>query len=152
MNTKYYIFTSVFIAWLLAQITKPLFTALFKGDWNWKYMLNCGRMPSSHSAAVCSLCTAVGLYEGVDSTIFIVAFTLTCIVCYDACNVRYWAGQNISLTEQLIDDLKSLLELKFDDPIYERQFKKVLGHTYFEVLGGIILGVAVSFIVYAIMF
>ena len=55
--------------------------------------------------------------------------------------------------EKLIDDLKELhdLDLPFEDPIYQKKMKAVLGHTYFEVLGGIILGVLVVFVCYIIM-
>ena len=66
----------------------------------------------------------------------------------DAANVRYYAGQNIQLTKKLIDDLTELGQLKPTDPIYQKKMKEVLGHTYFEVLGGIITGLSTSFLYY----
>ena len=110
-------------------------------------------MPSSHSSLVTALTLAVGLTEGFDSTLFYISLCFSCIICFDAANVRYYASQNISLTKKLIDDLKELhdLDLPFEDPIYQKKMKDVLGHTYFEVLGGIILGVLVVFVCYIIM-
>ena len=59
-------------------------------------------------------------------------------------NVRYYAGQNIQITQQLIKDISELSQIKLDDPIYFTKMKDVLGHKGFEVLGGIILGLIVA--------
>lgn len=44
-------------------------------------MLSSGGMPSSHSATVTALATAIGLQEGVGSASFSVAVVLACVVC-----------------------------------------------------------------------
>lgn len=44
-------------------------------------MLGSGGMPSSHSATVTALATAIGLREGTGSSSFAIALVLACVVC-----------------------------------------------------------------------
>ena len=140
------------LACLLAQLLKPFVNRIINKEWNWKLMHSTGGMPSSHDATVSALALAVGLLDHFNSTTFAVVTVFGTIVCYDAANVRFYAGQNISLTERLITDLKELSLLSLDDPIYEKKMKDVLGHTYVEVFFGILLGLLVAWILYLIMF
>ncbi|MGN1398704.1 MAG: divergent PAP2 family protein [Erysipelotrichaceae bacterium] len=148
-----FIAISAISACLAAQILKPIWYYCLHQKWDFSLIGASGGMPSSHSSLVTSLTLAVGLSEGFNSSLFYISLFFSCIICFDAANVRYYAGQNISLTKKLIDDLKELhdLELPFKDPIYQKKMKEVLGHTYIEVLGGIILGVLVVFVCYIIM-
>ncbi len=127
----------------MAQILKPFCYYAIHGEWKSKLFFANGSMPSSHSSLVTGLAIAVAFKDGLASSTFAIACALACIVCFDAANVRYYAGQNISITQKLIDDLKELSELKlnFDDPIYSKKMKEVLGHTYMEVFGGVLLGI-----------
>ena len=151
--SKTFIAISAISACLAAQILKPIWYYSLHKKWKFSLIGASGGMPSSHSSLVTALTLAVGLTEGFDSTLFYISLCFSCIICFGAANVRYYAGQNISLTKKLIDDLKELhdLDLPFEDPIYQKKMKAVLGHTYFEVLGGIILGVLVVFVCYIIM-
>jgi len=45
-------------------------------------------MPSAHSAFVSALCTAVGLTEGFNSTIFFVSIGFSAIIVHDAIHIR----------------------------------------------------------------
>lgn len=128
---------------VLAQIAKPFCYYAIHGVWRPELFYLNGSMPSSHSALVSALSIAVGIKDGYSSTVFALSLALACIVCFDAANVRFYAGQNISVTQKLIEDLKELSELKidFEDPIYAKKMKEVLGHTYMEVFGGILLGI-----------
>ena len=103
-------------------------------------------MPSSHASLISALCLSVGYVDGFSSTLFAVTLAISVIIAYDAANVRYYAGQNIQLTKKLIDDLTELGQLEPTDPIYDKKMKEVLGHTYLEVLGGIITGLLTSFL------
>ena len=70
------------------------------------------------------------------------------IICYDAANVRYYAGQNIKITRQLIEDIQELTKTKLTDPIYLTKIKNVLGHTWVEVIGGVIHGLVIAGILF----
>ena len=148
MLSRMYPFWSFVIAILLAQFLKPFVVMVQKKKFYPRYFFASGGFPSSHTAGVAALTMAVGINEKFDSTIFAVALALGIIVAYDAANVRYYAGKNISLTHQIVEDLSTSNLLETDDPIYNERIKEVLGHKWSEVLGGGILGVIVAILLY----
>ena len=148
MLSNMYPFWAALIAMVTAQFCKPLYFWMLKREWKWGLMKASGGFPSSHSAAVCALALAVGIEENFSSTIFAVTLTFAMIICYDAANVRYYAGQNIQITRQLIKDIQELTSTKLTDPIYLTKIKNVLGHTWVEVAGGILHGLIVASILY----
>ncbi|MCR5450492.1 MAG: divergent PAP2 family protein [Erysipelotrichaceae bacterium] len=137
-------FWSAITAGILAQFIKPFIYYFRKRKWKWKMAFDSGGFPSSHSALVSALALSIGLQENFSSTMFATALTLAVIVIYDAANVRYYSGQNIKITQQLVKDVQETLNTEFDDPIYSVKIKNVLGHKWVEVIGGILLGCCVS--------
>lgn len=135
------------LANITAQILKPVFLYMRTRSFDIRETIACGGFPSSHTATVISLTTAVGIVEGIDSSLFAVTCIFSFIVIYDAVNVRYYAGKNIQLTKQLISDLEDMSKLKFSDPIYFEKIKSVLGHRLVEVIGGIVLGFVLTIFV-----
>ncbi|CAA3000130.1 uncharacterized membrane -like [Olea europaea subsp. europaea] len=83
---------SAFIACAVAQFLKPFTTWLKDNKWDSRRMLSSGGMPSSHSATVTALATAIGLQEGTGGPTFAIALVLACVVCtFKPGNVRrYW--------------------------------------------------------------
>ncbi len=146
MINNCYILLSAGIATLLAQLLKPFVNYHFTKQWDWKLILSSGGFPSSHSAAVMSLALAVGLKNGFYSDAFAICIVIALVVAYDAMNVRYYAGQNIKMTKQLIKDISELTQIKLDDPIYSAKIKTVLGHKFTEVVGGSILGLTTALV------
>ncbi len=136
------------VANLSAQIIKPVFFHRIHKVWNFDIIFASGGFPSSHTAAVTALCIAVGIVDGLDSTTFAISIILALIVCYDAANVRFYAGQNIRITQQLIKDIEDLTQTRLDDPIYMMKVKNVLGHKWVEVIGGVIWGSMITGIYY----
>ena len=128
------------LAWSLAQIIKLPMHYLFHREWNWALLLSSGGMPSSHSALVTGAFMAVGLQEGFNTPLFAVAFVLAMIVVYDATGVRRHAGDQARVINLMIDELLT------GHPLAEKELKEVLGHTPREVLGGIILGMAIAYL------
>ena len=106
-------------------------------------------MPSSHSAAVTSVATAVGLEIGFDSPTFAVAAMLAGIVMYDASHVRYQAGQHAAVLNELRHDLELFFkEIKRWPEMNEHEriqdLKTLLGHKKSEVLIGGLAGIVLS--------
>lgn len=145
MQTMYPFWAGVISA-VLAQALKPFFNYIKTHEWNWSLLKDSGGFPSSHSAMVAALALAVGIQEQFSSTIFAVTLTVAVIVVYDAANVRYYSGQNIKITQQLVKDIHEKLNVDLDSPIYQTKVKNVLGHKWIEVIGGIILGMLVALI------
>ncbi|MFQ8582052.1 MAG: divergent PAP2 family protein [Holdemania massiliensis] len=112
--------------------------------------LESGGFPSSHTSTVAALTLAVGITDNFSSTLFAVTLMFSLIVAYDAANVRYYAGQNIRITQQLIKDIQILTQTRLDDPIYLTKVKEVLGHKWIEVFGGILLGLIIAGLMYFI--
>jgi uncharacterized protein len=125
-------------AWALAQIIKIPLDYLRTHRWNWSLLLTTGGMPSSHSALMTATTLAIGLYQGLDTPVFALGVVLTMIVTYDAAGVRQQAGIHAQRINVIV------AELLKGHPINERDLREVLGHTPLEVMGGILLGMAVA--------
>lgn len=125
-------------AWAVAQVIKIPLDYLRTRRWNWSLLLTTGGMPSSHSALMTATTLAIGLYQGLDSPVFALGVVITMVVTYDAAGVRQQAG----IHAQRINVI--MAELLKGHPINERDLREVLGHTPLEVIGGILLGVAVA--------
>ncbi|MFV0380383.1 MAG: divergent PAP2 family protein [Anaerorhabdus sp.] len=141
-------FLACITAIISAQFLKPFFYYLKEKKWNMSLMHASGQFPSSHAAGVSAITLAVGLQDGFSSSLFAVTLAFSLIVVYDAANVRYYAGKNIQITQQLIKDIQLLSKTPLDDPIYFTRVKNVLGHKWFEIIGGIIHGITISLILY----
>lgn len=126
------------IAWALAQLIKIPLDYFRTRRWNWSLLLTTGGMPSSHSALMTSTTLAIGLYHGLDSPVFALGVVITMIVTYDAAGVRQQAGIHAHRINVIV------AELFKGHPINERDLREVLGHTPLEVVGGILLGLAVA--------
>lgn len=133
------ILTASFLAWGLAQLSKAVIWKLRQGKFSLKMLVSPGGMPSSHSALVSALATAVGLQEGFNSALFAVTLVVALIVMYDAAGVRRAASIQAHILNQILEELFK------GHPISEKRLRELLGHTPLEVLIGALLGVAVSF-------
>lgn len=129
------IIQAMFVPWLIAQISKPIIEYIRKRKIDMRLLVSAGGMPSSHSASVCALATAVGIQEGVRSTLFAISFILAIIVMYDAAGVRRAASTQARILNQIIDELFQ------GHPISETRLRELLGHTPVEVVAGAILGI-----------
>ena len=139
-----YAFWSAMTAAVLAQCLKPVFAYFKTKEWNWRLITASGGFPSSHSALVSALALSVGIHERFRSSIFAVTLALAVIVVYDSANVRYYSGEHIKVTQQLIRDLQKNDPDILKDPVYETKLKPVLGHKRIEVLGGVLLGLMIA--------
>jgi len=129
------------VAWTLAQIIKLPLEYVLHHEWNWHLLISAGGMPSSHSAMVTGVTTAIGLTQGFNSPIFAMAAVLAMVVIYDATGVRRHAGDHARVLNLMIDELLT------GHPLAEKELKEVLGHTPREVLAGIALGIIVAILV-----
>ena len=139
-----------FIAWMVARILKLIINALkyaFKKNKDMpkltpEVLFKLGGMPSSHTATVIALAASIGLHCGWNSDIFAVSGVFSFIVMFDAINVRRPIGK---LTDAFNSLRKAVLGKDTDE------VKKVEGHTFPEVVGGFIVGVAVAYIMVRIV-
>lgn len=109
---------------------------------NFRVLVETGGMPSSHSALVAALATGVGQLRGWDSIEFAIASVFAAIVMYDAAGVRQAAGKQARILNQIIDEL-----FQEGQEFNEDRLKELLGHTPFQVLVGLGLGIATSVLI-----
>lgn len=128
------------LAWAIAQVLKALISYWILKEFNIERLIGAGGMPSSHSALVVSLVTAVGFTEGFDSTYFAIATVFAGIVMYDATGVRQAAGKHAKVINQLVR------QLRYEHKIGDISLKELLGHTPLEVIAGALLGFFVAYI------
>jgi len=125
------------IAWALAQTLKFIIRLSTIGEVDFAYLLNPSGMPSSHSALVASLTTAVGIAVGVGSPLFAICCILTAIVVYDAVGIRQALGQQASVLNQILKNS--------DRGDSEIRLRELIGHSVSEVLVGCLLGIGLTF-------
>jgi acid phosphatase family membrane protein YuiD len=99
-----------------------------------------GGMPSSHSAIVMGLTTAIGKHAGITSAAFAIALIFSFVVMYDAAGLRRAAGRQAAILNRLVEDLVHMRGVQ------EQKLRELLGHTPVEVLVGAALGVLVGLI------
>ena len=140
------VFLSALSSWFTAQILKSLVALLRNRPRTAKGILlnlfwTTGGMPSSHSAVVAALATAVGFVQGLDTPLFIVAFFYALITFRDALGVRRAAGMQARAINQL---LRSLGRNRNHGV---KPVKEIHGHTAPEVIVGALIGffIAVAF-------
>lgn len=103
------------------------------------FLWKTGGMPSSHSSLAVSLATAIGLTEGVGSSVFILSMFFALVVIRDAMGVRRSAGLQARVLNQLGKELSGRFGLAFH-PV-----KEVQGHSPPQVLVGSLLGFFIAF-------
>lgn len=133
------VFLSAFCSWFTAQFIKTLVDVSRRRtrqprDFVASLVWRTGGMPSSHSAVVTALSTSIGYIDGIDSSLFIIALFYSILTIRDALGVRRSAGTQAQALNQLGDELKHRIEVRF------KPVKEIHGHTGAEVSVGIILG------------
>ena len=135
----------ILLASFIAQIIKLPLDYAQNHRWNWSLLLEPGGMPSSHSALVTAAAHAIGLWVGFDTPLYALAFGLCIIVIYDATGIRRQAGMHAEIINRMIQDLTT------GHPLKSQELREVLGHTPLEALTGILIGLLVAQVSYAIM-
>lgn len=140
---NYYLNMSI-LSWLTAQVIKVLIALFITKKFDLERLIGSGGMPSSHSALVCGLATAVFIRHGFVSFEFAVAVVLALIVMYDAMGVRRAAGEQAKTLNKLVNWYVFHQQSEEEDPPVletDKMLKELIGHTPLEVISGAILGI-----------
>lgn len=134
------IFVSAVLGWLVAQVLKTIIHMIVNKQFVAERMVGGGGMPSSHSATVCALATAVGMKYGGGSFEFAVSIMLAIIVMYDAMGVRRETG----IQGRVLNEMLEIFTNMGKEISAEAKLKELVGHTPLQVLMGAILGVVIA--------
>ena len=126
-------------SWFVAQLIKFTIEIIRYRKIDFEKLFSSGGMPSSHSAFVTALTTAIAFEHGFSSTYFAISCVLSLVVMYDAVGVRHETGKQATVINNLVDDL---LDKKPD--YFPEKLKELVGHTPHQVVCGAILGVVIS--------
>ena len=129
------------MGWLIASLFKIIIGLIREKRVDFRRIYGSGGMPSSHSATVTALATAVAKTDGLYSTSFAIAFMFAFIVMYDALGVRRAAGEQARILNQMVNNMSQ------QRPVYlKKKLKELIGHTPLEVIVGGLLGVLIGLI------
>ncbi len=149
---KSYISISLIIAvaiQLICQLFKVVFYSIKDNKFSFRYFFSPGGMPSSHSAFVSAITTGVGIKEGVVSDVFAVSFVFSTIIIYDAMKLR----KTVELHSRALNGLYERLNgiIKGDSPMERVVFPEMVGHSFGEIIMGIVVGVGFTFAIFKLI-
>jgi acid phosphatase family membrane protein YuiD len=133
-----YLVTPV-LTWMVVGPIKFLISSVRYRRWAFDLVGN-GGFPSNHSAVVSSMATLIALREGMGHPAFGVAVTLAFIVMIDANSLRQHVGRHAVTLNRLHEGKEDYVILR------ER-----MGHTRFEIAGGILTGIGMGFLIYTVL-
>jgi acid phosphatase family membrane protein YuiD len=131
-------FWSSFLGWTVAQSVKMAVGFARTGRFDFRYLMSTGGMPSAHSAMVCGLAASIGLTEGFDAPVSMLAAGFAAITMFDAASVRRAAGHQAKVLNQMIAELFKQHKLS------QTRLKELLGHTRTEVFAGMAVGIGMA--------
>ena len=129
----------------ITQIIKLIIDGI-PNNLNWQHLYNdYGGMPSSHTAFVVSLVTAVGFREGITSAAFAISLVFMFIIIRDAVGFRRQLGKNAAITNLLAEEI-------FKNKKGVPHLRERIGHTIPEVIAGALLGFSLTAILCLVFF
>lgn len=129
----YYFFVP-FVAWFVAGSLKYLINRVRFGKAAYGHIGN-GGFPSNHTTVVTTITWLIGLNEGFDSPIFGLGIALIMIVIFDATGLRRYVGNHARTINELTQSSSD-------------KHRESVGHTRLEILGGLMLGIILGYIIY----
>jgi len=121
------------VAGFLAQVVKFVLFS-FKHGLNWRFLLEYGHMPSSHTAMMSGLIYAIGYYQGIETPGFATVFIVTLLIISDALRLRMYIGSYGRTLNNLLD------HLKIEEDVVSSKLKERVGHRPSEILAGAVVG------------
>lgn len=126
------------LGWFIAQFIKTVRSLVLSRKLKPGYLVASGGMPSSHSALVTGLATAVARINGLGSTAFALAAIFAAVVMYDASGVRRAVSKQAHILNLMVDDFFH------ERGINEKRLYELIGHTPIQVFAGALLGIVIG--------
>lgn len=156
-----YPLVAAMFAIFISQLTKVPVNYIFNHRLDFNLIFATGGMPSSHSAGVTALITAIIVEHGWDSPLAAIALTFGILVMFDSMGVRRQSGEHGIIINQLIAEIQLLtrsataLEKETDDTRsneHSMHSTEFLGHKPIEVVLGLIYGILLALIIYYLFY
>ncbi|HMR73324.1 MAG TPA: divergent PAP2 family protein [Candidatus Saccharibacteria bacterium] len=134
MRSSYAYILAAVLGYLVAHTIKYFLQPKHKRTW--KRWVQTGNFPSSHTAVVVALVTAIFVHEGV-STLFAVAGVFAAITIQDALSSRRSIGEQGTVLSKLLEKVTPGEPAPY----------VAIGHTLKEVVAGAAIGVVLGVVV-----
>ncbi|MGM9925531.1 MAG: divergent PAP2 family protein [Bacillus sp. (in: firmicutes)] len=149
--------TASLAAIFFAQFVKVPIGYIATRRFDWSLLTSTGGMPSSHSAAVTALATAVAIELGWQSPVFAVAVIFAIITMFDATGVRRQAGEQAAVLNKLVSDFQTIIQeakhwQEQAENEKQKKLKELLGHKPIEVFFGALTGIFIALLIYYILY
>lgn len=156
-----YPLVAAMFAIFISQLTKVPVNYFFNHRLDFNLIFATGGMPSSHSAGVTALITAIIVEHGWDSPLAAIALTFGILVMFDSMGVRRQSGEHGIIINQLIAEIQLLTRsaatfgkdpdenTSKDHSMHSTEF---LGHKPIEVVLGLIYGILLALIIYYLFY
>lgn len=132
-------FLAPMIGWFVSGCLKYLINSIRFGSSQAREYAGNGGFPSTHTSTIATVLFLIGFGEGWMSPAFGLGVGVLMIVIIDATGLRIAVGKHAEALNKLRDDEESAPRLR------ER-----MGHTLWEVIGGLIVGFVTGFVLYLI--
>lgn len=139
-NNGYEVLICGLLSAFTSQILKFIVFTIQTRRINFKIFTTTGGMPSTHSAGVMGLSTAVGILQGFDSIDFAIALGFSLVIMYDAAGLRRAAGKTAACLNKMMEEFYN-----HDLRAVGGKLKELLGHTPFEVFVGAVYGILFAY-------
>lgn len=144
----------------ISQVTKIPVAYFLKRPVTITLMFSTGGMPSSHSAGVTALITAILIEHGWDSPFTAISLTFGILVMFDSMGVRRQSGEHGIIINEMIREIQLLAkpltdkdaDIKEDIENNSMQSTQFLGHKPIEVLFGMIYGILLALLIYGLFY
>ncbi len=146
--TNPYLITGV-SSWAVAQVAKTIIYWIVNKKLDLWRLVGDGGMPSGHSATVSSVAAICALIHGFGSFQFAISFVLAIIVCHDATGVRQETGKQAVVINQIMGLIEKISDHKLSDEV---RLKEFVGHTYTQVIAGVLLGIVNAVVLFNFVF
>lgn len=118
-----------FAAWIISGSIKFAINTLRYGE-KAKALIGYGGFPSTHSTIISSAVFLIGFSEGFDTPVFSLGLAVLLLFTIDAHGLRNKVGAHA----RILNELQS-----------EEQLREGLGHSWLEIIGGVILGAVLAY-------
>lgn len=125
-----------FIGWFIAGVLKFIINYIRFGDA--KSRIGNGGFPSNHTTIMTTIVMLIGFKEGFFTPIFGLGVAVTYIVIIDATGLRRHVGRHAERLNRISESSTYISE-------QTKKLRESMGHTPFEVLGGICLGTLIGY-------
>ncbi|MBA7944155.1 divergent PAP2 family protein [Citrobacter sp. RHBSTW-00271] len=124
-----------FVAWFFTGITKFIINSIREGQFAFKN-IGYGGFPSNHASIMTSMTSLIGFQHGISNPLFGLAITITFIVMLDANSLRQQIGKHAQTINSIVHTAK---------------LRERIGHTKLELLGGVIVGGVIGYLMHLII-